>query len=548
LSHKEAAVAGEDLDLLRHQISGWKNDLVTPAMAQSQATTEEEARAARLYADYDRCLRAYNAVDFDDLILMPTLLFRDNEEIREKWQHRIHYLLVDEYQDTNSSQYLLVRLLTGRRARFTVVGDDDQSIYAWRGARPENLVQLAEDYPALKVIKLEQNYRSTGCILKAANAVIDNNPHVFTKTLWSEHGFGDPIRILRCATEELETERVAAEIMHQKMQKNRDFRDFAVLYRGNHQSRLLEIKLQAWQIPYKVSGGTSFFSRHEIKDVMAYLRLMINPDDDNAFLRVVNTPRREIGPATLEKLGLYAQSRGVGLSAACEEMGLEQHITGRSLLSLQRFARWLDETRENIQRRDAVPAIRQMLVDIDYPQWLMERMPSPKAAERCMENVNQLVNSIERMLEKQDDEDIEAVIGKLVLIDMLEQREEEDQSDKVQLMTLHASKGLEFPYVFVMGLEEDILPHRNSIEADTIEEERRLMYVGITRAQRELTLTLSAKRKQFGEEYETTPSRFLDELPSQDIVWEGRPGENRSQDEKKALGKAYMANIRNLLD
>lgn len=548
LSHKEAAVAGEDLDRLRHAISSWKNDLVTPSDALSHATSEDDVRAAHLYAAYDRCLRAYNAVDFDDLILMPTLLFRDNEAVREKWQHKIHYLLVDEYQDTNSSQYLMVRLLVGRRARFTVVGDDDQSIYAWRGARPENLAQLAEDYPNLKVVKLEQNYRSTQRILKAANAVIDNNPHVFTKQLWSDHGFGEPLRIIRCANEESEAERVAMEIMHQKIQKGRDFKDFAVLYRGNFQSRAVELKLQGYQIPYKVSGGASFFSRAEIKDIMAYLRLVINPDDDNAFLRVVNTPRREIGPSTLEKLAGYAQQRGVGLFAACEEMGLEQFLSGRPLQGLQRFARWMQETTQNIQRNDAVPAIKQMILDIDYAQWLMEQSTSPKVAEKRMENVWQLVSSIERMIEKQDEEDIESVIAKLVLIDILEQREEEDNSDKVQLLTLHASKGLEYPYVFIMGLEEELLPHRNSIEANTIEEERRLMYVGITRAQRELTLTLTAKRKQYGEEFEPTPSRFLEELPADDVVWEGKGGEQRSPEQKKALGKAYMANIRNLLD
>lgn len=548
LSHKEAAVEGEDLDFLRHKISQWKNDLVTPPQALSYATNAEEARAAHLYAAYDRCLRAYNAVDFDDLILLPTLLFRDNEEVREKWQHKIHYMLVDEYQDTNTSQYLMVRLLVGRRARFTVVGDDDQSIYAWRGARPENLEQLATDYPALKVVKLEQNYRSTQRILKAANAVIDNNPHTFTKKLWSDHGFGEVIRIIRCATEDSEAERVAMEIMHQKIQKNRDFKDFAVLYRGNFQSRSLELKLQAYQIPYKVSGGTSFFSRSEIKDVMAYLRVVINPDDDNAFLRVVNTPRREIGPTTLEKLAYYAQQRGVSLLSACDDMGLEQHVSGRPLQSLQRFARWMNETTQNIQRNDAVPAIKQMLRDIDYQQWLMEQSPSTKAAEKRMENVMQLVDSIERMVQKQEEEDIEAVIGKLILIDLLEQREEEDVSDKVQLLTLHASKGLEWPYVFIMGLEEELLPHRTSIEENTIEEERRLMYVGITRAQRELTMTLTAKRKQYGEEFEPTPSRFLDELPSDDVVWEGKGGEQRSPEQKKALGKAYMANIRNLLE
>ncbi|MBL4859748.1 MAG: UvrD-helicase domain-containing protein, partial [Acinetobacter sp.] len=428
----------DDLNTVRYTISNWKNDLITPSIAISRANDEPEMRAAQAYALYDRYLRAYNAVDFDDLILLPTLMLRDNEEIRERWQRKVHYMLVDEYQDTNSSQYLLVRLLVGRRAAFTVVGDDDQSIYSWRGAKPENLALLQEDFPALKVIKLEQNYRSTSRILKAANSVIDNNPHVFLKKLWSEHGMGEMIRVVRCKTEEHETERIAHDIINQKISKGRSFKDFAVLYRGNHQSRLLEIKLQAYQIPYKVSGGSSFFGKAEIKDVMGYLRLMINPDDDNAFLRVVNTPRREIGPSTLEKLGQYAHLRECSMFNACDELGLESQLKLRQYANLQRFSCWVEETRENILRNDAVKGIKQMLRDVDYEQWLQEQSSSTKMAEKRMENVWQLIASIERMLEKSDDGDVGEVIGKLVLLDMLEQQEEEDDSDRVQLMTLHA--------------------------------------------------------------------------------------------------------------
>lgn len=547
LLHKEKALSSEDIGLLQHTISNWKNDLVAPSNALSRATDDFEVRAAYVYAEYDRFLRAYNAVDFDDLILLPTTLIRDNEEVRERWQNRVHYMLVDEYQDTNISQFLLVKLLTGRCSAFTVVGDDDQSIYAWRGARPENLVQLNEDYPKLKVIKLEQNYRSTGCILKAANKVIDNNPHVFDKKLWSEHGFGESIRIIRCKDEDNEAERIAQDIINQKIQKGRAYKDFAVLYRGNHQARILEIKLQAYQIPYKVSGGSSFFAKAEIKDVMGYLRLLINPDDDNAFLRIVNTPRREIGPTTLEKLGNYATQRSVSMFSACTEFGLEQILKLKQYASLQRFSGWVEETREALYGSEPLPALKQMLRDIDYEEWLMEQSSSPKVAEKRIENVWSLLASIERMLEKNEDDDIGAVIGKLVLLDILEQQQEEDDSDRVQLMTLHASKGLEFPYVFMMGLEEEILPHRNSIEEDTIEEERRLMYVGITRAQRELTMTMAGKRKQYGDIFETTPSRFLEELPQEDLVWEGR-GETKSKEEKQALGRAHLSSIRSLLD
>lgn len=549
LIHKEKALSSDDVGMIQHTISNWKNDLVSPSIALSRAESDHDVRAAYVYEEYDRCLRAYNAVDFDDLILLPTQLLRDDEEAREKWQHRIRYMLVDEYQDTNTSQYLLVKLLVGKRAAFTVVGDDDQSIYAWRGAKPENLALLAQDYPKLRVIKLEQNYRSTGRILKAANQVIANNPHVFDKQLWSEHGFGAEIRIVRCRSEDAEAERVAQEIINQKIQKGRRFKEFAVLYRGNHQSRLLEVKLQAYQIPYKVSGGQSFFARAEIKDIMAYFRLLINPDDDNAFLRIVNTPRREIGPSTLEKLGNYANERNVSLFAACTEFGLESQLKLKQYANLQRFSGWIEEIKESLERdQDSMGVLKQMLRDIDYETWLMEQSSSPRVAEKRMENVYQLLNSIESMLNKDPNADIESVIGKLVLMDLLEQQQEEDDSDRVQLMTLHASKGLEFPYVFMMGLEEELLPHRNSIEEENIEEERRLMYVGITRAQRELTLTMAGKRKQFGEEFETTPSRFLDELPVDDLIWEGKPGTGKTQEEKQALGKAHLANLKSLLD
>lgn len=549
LTHKERALAGEDIGMIQHMISNWKNDLISPSIALSRAENDVETRAAYVYEQYNRCLRAYNAVDFDDLILLPTMLLRDDEETREKWQHRIRYMLVDEYQDTNTSQYLLVKLLVGKRAAFTVVGDDDQSIYAWRGAKPENLALLAQDYPKLRVIKLEQNYRSTGRILKAANQVIANNPHVFEKQLWSEHGFGPEIRIIRCRNEDLESERIAQDIINQKIHKGRHFKEFAVLYRGNHQARLMEVKLQAYQIPYKVSGGQSFFARTEIKDIMAYLRLLINPDDDNAFLRIVNTPRREIGPSTLEKLGNYANERNVSLFSACSELGLESILKLKQYACLQRFTGWIEEIKESLEQdNESMAVLRQMLRDIDYETWLLEQSSSPKVAEKRMENVYQLFNSIESMLNKDVNADVESVIGKLVLMDLLEQQQEEDETDKVQLMTLHASKGLEFPYVFMMGLEEEILPHRNSIEEDNIEEERRLMYVGITRAQRELTMTLAGKRKQYGEEIETTPSRFLEELPVDDLVWEGKPGSQKSLEEKQALGKAHLANIKSLLD
>lgn len=542
----------EILDAVQSQISNWKSALTTPQQALERAENTREQTFALVYERYLQALQAYNAVDFDDLIRLPAQLFLGNEEVLHRWQQRIRYLLVDEYQDTNSSQYMLVQKLIGSRGALTVVGDDDQSIYAWRGARPENLSQLKQDFPNLHVIKLEQNYRSTARILKVANQVISNNPHEFDKTLWSDLGVGEMLRVIRCPSEDAEAERVANEILSQKLRRQAQFRDFAILYRGNHQSRLIELKLQQYQIPYNISGGTSFFAKTEIKDIMAYLRLLVNPADDNAFLRVINTPRRQIGTNTLEALGRYATEREISLLNACQEMGIQTLITGKSLDRVRHFADWLQKVRENCHTNDPVAAIREMVEDIDYESWLHQNASSPKVAEKRLENVWYLVDSIKNQLERNEDEtksheeNLNAAIAKLLLLDLLERQEEEDTSDRVQMMTLHASKGLEFPHVFLVGLEEELLPHRNSIDSGNIEEERRLMYVGITRAQRTLTLTLAGTRKQFGEKQETTPSRFLDEMPAEDVEKEGFGNATAEQVEKK--GKETISNIMRLFD
>lgn len=549
---KDGDMDKDHLNLVQNQISNWKNDLVAPKRALELAQSPAEQTIAQVYAHYNKALRAYNAVDFDDLILIPVTLFQEHSDILERWQRKIRYLLVDEYQDTNSSQYLLVQLLVGNRGSLTVVGDDDQSIYAWRGARPENMALLKTDYPSLRVIKLEQNYRSTSRILRVANHLIANNPHDFDKALWSEMGLGDPIRVLRCANEDAEAERVATEILTQRMAKQRKYLDFAVLYRGNHQSRLLEMKLQHHQIPYKISGGSSFFAKTEIKDVMGYLRLLVNPDDDNAFLRVINTPRRQIGTGTLEALGTYAGHRQISLFAAIDEVGLQSHIPEKNLSRLIRFYHWLLQVNRNCASGDPIAAVREMIDDIDYVGWLHQNSPSSKAAEKRIENVFYLVESLQKSLDKSADSDedgetrIQDAIAKLVLRDLMERQEEEDVADQVQLMTLHASKGLEFPHVFMVGMEEDLLPHRNSIDDNNIEEERRLTYVGITRAQRTLTMTLAGKRKQFGELSETTPSRFLDEMPVDDVEREGFG--TGTPEKNTAKGAETISNLLNMFD
>ena len=534
-------------------IGSWKNDFREPEQALSWAEDETTELAAHIYGLYNRMLSAYNAVDFDDLIRLPGLIFKNNADILERWQNKLRYLLVDEYQDTNTSQYLLIRLLVGVRSEFTVVGDDDQSIYAWRGARPENLNELEKDFPSLKIVKLEQNYRSTGLILKAANVVIDNNPHQFTKKLWSEKGYGEPIRIVRCASDEAESERIAHELSNNHLQRRIPYKDMAVLYRSNHQSRILEIKLQANQIPYKINGGMSFFSRAEIKDCMSYLRLLTNGEDDAALLRIINTPRREIGPATLEKLNEFAGRHQISLMKACSDMGLRLHLPEKAADRLVHFTRWIEDTAEKLYRASKPGLIiREMLADIDYEAFLHADSPSPTVAERRWSNVNQLIDSIDYILETGDtdnDEEIgiDEAVAKLVLRDIMERNEEEEETNAVQLMTLHASKGLEFPNVYLMGMEEELLPHRNSIESGDIEEERRLMYVGITRAQQRLTMTYAAKRKQYGEIIDCTHSRFLDELPQEDVEWEGKGGKV-DREQNRAIGNQTFDSLDALFD
>ncbi|WP_066018409.1 DNA helicase Rep [Endozoicomonas atrinae] len=538
LMQRDASADDNGVDQIQHCISNWKNDLITPAQALQMARQPWEQTAAIVYEHYNRMLKAYNSVDFDDLIMKPVELFRNYPEVQQRWQDKVHYMLVDEYQDTNGAQYELVKRLVGDRRKLTVVGDDDQSIYAWRGAKPENLAQLKEDYPSLKVIKLEQNYRSTSRILKAANTLIANNPHVFEKTLWSEMGVGDEIRVIKCRNDEMECERIATEIIAHKLRHDNSYKDYAVLYRGNFQSRLLELKLQHHGIPYHINGGTSFFARAEVKDIMAYLRLLINQDDDNAFLRVVNTPKREIGPSTLEKLGNYANKHHISMYKACEEAALEEDLAPQYAERLRRFTGWMDDVSRRLQTsEDPMQVVREMIADTDYENWLMQHSSTPAQAEKRMANVWFLVDALQQTLERGDeDRTVEDAIARLILRDMLERNEEEEDADRVQLLTLHASKGLEYPHVYMMGMEEELLPHRTSIEEDNIEEERRLTYVGITRARKSLTMTLAGQRKQFGEIIDTMPSRFLDELPQEDLVYTGFDESSR-QETKKMAGK-----------
>ncbi len=530
---------------IKGHISRWKNELIAPDQAEKLAQAPWEMVAANVYVDYARYLHAYNAVDFDDLIYIPTKLLLDHEEILTKWQMRIRYMLVDEYQDTNHSQYQLVKLIAGIRGGLTVVGDDDQSIYTWRGARPENLMQLSDDFPNLNLIKLEQNYRSTTRILRCANHLISHNEHIFEKKLWSQLGEGELLQIISCKDEESEAYRVIAEITKHKFKHNTQFKDYAILYRGNFQARFFEKALREQNIPYKLSGGTAFFSRSEIKDLLAYFRLLVNPQDDAAFLRIINVPRRGIGPTTIEKLGNYAKQRNVSLLLAAQEVGVQQILSGKPLQTIKSFIEWLQTMVYKIRHDDAEISLKQLLQDIGYQDWLESTCSSDEVAKNKMGNVKELLLWVAKLL-KQHNGDFADVVAKLTLLDMLENSEEDTEQNKVQLSTLHASKGLEYPYVFLVGMEEGLLPHTISIDEKNIAEERRLAYVGITRAQRGLTITFARQRKKHGGVIDTKPSRFLKELPTDDLQW-FTPNSAASEENRQETGKAHLANIRELL-
>lgn len=509
----------EALSNVRHQISLWKNDLVHPDEAFQAASDEWIQYAARIYGAYQQTLESYHAVDFDDLIRLPVLLLRNHSELRLKWQQRFRYILIDECQDTNACQYELIKLLAGLEGMFTAVGDDDQSIYAWRGANMENLRQLQVDYPQLKVIKLEQNYRSTARILRVANQVIANNPKLFPKTLWSQLGEGEVIKVIACQNNEHEAKYVVGQIAQMKHMMNANWSDFAILYRGNHQARVFEEALRESKILYQLSGGQSFYEKAEIKDILAYMRLLVNIDDDPAFLRAATKPKRGIGKTTLKHLNEYAKEHHCGLFQAAITTEVLASLNTKSEESIKAFTELLLRYQQRASLDRAGEVIRDLLNELAYEDYLLKEEENPKLAEARWRNVLSLQDWIDR--KGQEDKNILEITQTIALMNLLAGKEE-DEIDAVKLSTLHASKGLEYPYVFLVGCEEGILPHADSIDDGHIDEERRLMYVGITRAKRQLTLTHCIKRKREGTWQFQEPSRFIDEMPAMDLEILGR--------------------------
>ena len=533
----------KELEQVQQQISFWKSELLRPDDVPSSAN---HLAAKNLYQHYETTLRAYNAVDFDDLIALPVWLFRENPEALIPWQQKFRHILVDEYQDSNNSQYVLLRALVGDRACFTAVGDDDQSIYAWRGARPENLQHLQRDFPQLNIITLEQNYRSSGKILHLANHLIAHNPKPFPKKLWSEYGPGEEIRVLACRDEQDEAELVVADLISHKLRQGRPLEDYAILYRGNHQARLFETLLRAQGITYHISGGQSWFARVEIKDCLAYLKLICNAADDAAFIRAITTPKRGIGATTLSSLGDYAKSRGQSLFQCADHIALGKYLPEKPRAILAQFKQTILRCQQRLETEsgDMTVILRDMLDTFSYETHVYASSDQPQQAQKKMDNVWQLLDWVNAQVQKKPDSTLSDALATMLLIDRLDNNDD-TEANGVQLMTLHAAKGLEFPCVYLVGMEEGILPHRVSIETDQIEEERRLAYVGITRAKQVLTLSLARQRRSGGENQVTTPSRFLDELPADHLEWHGK--EHRDPTKSKALAQSHLSTLKNLL-
>ena len=536
-----ASAKPDKLFQLRSLLSRLKSDGLTPEAALDAARAPRELEAAQLYGAYQKRLAAFNAVDFDDLIRLPVAVLERDDEARMAWRERVRYLLVDECQDTNAAQYAFLKLLAGERGAFTCVGDDDQSIYAWRGADPGNLDKLSSDYPALRVVKLEQNYRCTQRVLRAANALIARNPHAHPKKLWSAHADGERIRVLECRDTEHEAERVASQLMLLRDRHGFAWSDFVVLYRGNHQARPLEKALQLNRIPYHLTGALSFLDRAEVKDVLAYLRLIANPDDDAAFLRVVNVPRREIGATTLEKLGELAQSKHLSMLHAAHSPTALQQLAARPAAALAGFVELIDAFTRDAKHLKAADLVEEILARTRYAEHLAQASRNPALQARRLDNVRELVGWFRAMdAGKGRAGDLAAQLA------LLNHADRDDGGDAVRMMTLHAAKGLEFRSVHIVGCEDGTLPHEGAIDEGRLDEERRLLYVGITRARDLLHLSWSAQGRRYGQVFKQKPSRFLDELPAVELHRDGADPEADAQ-ARRDVATAQLAKIAAML-
>lgn len=508
------------------QISSYKNNLLYP----NEIIIEkpEDKIIAEIYKSYSELMLSYNAVDFDDLIFLIAKLFLENEGIANKWANSIKHLLVDEYQDTNTCQYKLLKLLVKNRESFTFVGDDDQAIYSWRGANPKNMQSIGIDYPRLRVIKLEQNYRSKGVILNCANKLISNNIHLYNKQLFSNLDYGKKIVVIEAKNAHDEAQKVVADLLAHHYKYGTKYSEYAFLYRSNYQSQEIQQMLQESSIPFRLIATESFFEQAEIKDFMSYLRIIANQDDSKAFLRVINIPRREIGSATINKLESFANERNISLFNAAHSRDIESILREKQCNVLNTFTNYILDISESLKQSNPLwkNNLNNLINSTEYNQWLENEFDNEKVRNFKIKNILTLIEWIQKLMDGKKDQGIEGIsfeeaISKLCLREMLDKNEQDFELDEVQLLTLHSSKGLEFNYVYMIGVEEGILPHKNSIEQEEgVEEERRLAYVGITRAKKELVMSYCINRNSKDKRNaKVEPSRFLNELPQEDLSW-----------------------------
>ncbi len=492
--------------LIKNEISRLKNDGRTP-------DPSDTSLVATVFHIYNQELKRLNAVDFDDLLHLAVYLLENFPDIQEHWQARFKYLMVDEFQDTNNLQLNLIRLLAGTPPNVCVVGDDDQSIYSWRGANVSNILDFERYFPNPTVIKLEQNYRSTNAILHTANSLIRNNPRRRPKTLWSQHGDGEPIQLVALEDDRLEAEYVANEIHRLHTIDNIPYESFAVLYRVNAQSRLIEQNLRNLKIPYHLIGGKSFFDRREVKDIMAYAAVILNPEDDINLLRIINTPARGIGATTVELALEYSIKTKTSLIKAFESPDFQEMISTRAKNAINDFLYLLEqyEVRINEPLADYAQILENLIQETGYHDELRRSCKTPEEADSREGNIRDMIAGL-RYFQNHQKSGLQGFLDSLALNQDKEDDKEKDASSGVTLITLHAAKGLEFPHVYLIGMEEGVLPHKRSREEGTLDEERRLFYVGITRAMQTLALTHCQTRVRYGEKLSTTPSSFLQEL------------------------------------
>ena len=498
--------------LIRTRISQAKNQMVGVDVFAQRASTFREQIIARVFRHYQDALKQNNAVDFDDLLTLCVELIRDHEDVRQTYQAQFSHILIDEYQDTNRPQYLFARYLAEEHQNICVVGDDDQSIYAWRGADIRNILDFEADYPNALVVRLEQNYRSTQIILDAGNALIRNNAGRKGKELWTDRARGEKIRLKRCADEAEEARWIAS--VARDFKRDHTYRDMAVLYRTNAQSRALEEGFRRANIPYQIVGDVRFYERKEVKDVLAYLKLVVNSRDSISFWRVINTPRRGIGTTSTGRLDDFAMREGLAPYEALAHLDDIDTIPKRTANAMQRFYDMVEGFRVDMETIPADELAKEIVDETGYLRDFEKLLPEEQMSRRA--HVEELLTDIQIFVEQSDDVSLEAYLRKVSLVTDVDQWE--NAADAVTLMTLHSAKGLEFPIVFVAGLEEGLFPilrpagDEDNME-DALEEERRLFYVGITRAQDRLFLSYAMRRQRYGGAVSCSASQFLSEIP-----------------------------------